>query len=78
MADRLEARNHLLVLFERQSWQIVQFNNEPENIYVIHKCDKGDCLISTKQKGAVMEKTCWGCHIPVPDDVTTIREMHNG
>jgi hypothetical protein len=67
---------NLLTLFKQEGWEIVSFSKQPEKIYIIHKCDKGDCLISIRLGEGILETECWSCKTPVPVDVATIREMH--
>ena len=78
MGDALcrEESTHLLVLFQHENWEIVQFNSELQNIYVIHRCDRGHCLVSLDWKSSTLEKECWGCHEPVPNEITAIKELH--
>ena len=78
MGDPLlrEESTHILVLFQHENWEIVQFSKERERIYVVHRCDKGDWLVSIQWEDHLLETTCWSCKTPVPTEITTIRELH--
>ncbi len=67
----------LIPLFKQGDWSIVQFDQDPEKVYVTHNCAMGECLISREWGSRSLTKDCWSCKTRIPDEIVTISELHS-